>query len=128
MHNQNALKLLTTFLKFSGVYMNIFVGNLSNDVQEEDLMNLFSEFGQVKEVKIIRDMFSQQSKGFGFVEMPGLADAQKAINALNTKEVKGKKLLVNEARPKTDSRKRFNGGGGGGRSGGGSQSNNRRRY
>jgi RNA recognition motif-containing protein len=128
MHNQNALKLLTTFLKFSGVYMNIFVGNLSNDVQEEDLMNLFSEFGQVKEVKIIRDMFSQQSKGFGFVEMPGLADAQKAINALNTKEVKGKKLVVNEARPKTDSRKRFNGGGGGGRSGGGSQSNNRRRY
>lgn len=128
MHNQKALKLLTTFLKFSGVYMNIFVGNLSNDVQEEDLMNLFSEFGQVKEVKIIRDMFSQQSKGFGFVEMPGLADAQKAINALNTKEVKGKKLVVNEARPKTDSRKRFNGGGGGGRSGGGSQSNNRRRY
>lgn len=128
MHNQNALTLLTTFLKFSGVYMNIFVGNLSNDVQEEDLMNLFSEFGQVKEVKIIRDMFSQQSKGFGFVEMPGLADAQKAINALNTKEVKGKKLVVNEARPKTDSRKRFNGGGGGGRSGGGGQSNNRRRY
>ena len=110
--------------------MNIFVGNLSNDVQEEDLTNLFSEFGQVKEVKIIRDMFSQQTKGFGFVEMPGLADAQKAINALNTKEVKGKKLVVNEARPKTDSRKRFNGGGGGGgRSGGsGGGQNNRRRY
>ena len=110
--------------------MNIFVGNLSNDVQEEDLTNLFSEFGQVKEVKIIRDMFSQQTKGFGFVEMPGLADAQKAINALNTKEVKGKKLVVNEARPKTDSRKRFNGGGGGGgrSSGGGGGQNNRRRY
>ena len=112
--------------------MNIFVGNLSNDVQEEDLMNLFSEFGQVKEVKIIRDMFTQQTKGFGFVEMPGLADAQKAINGLNTKEVKGKKLVVNEDRPKTDSRKRFNGGhsgGGGGRSsGGGGGQNNRRRY
>lgn len=111
--------------------MNIFVGNLSNDVQEEDLTNLFSEFGQVKEVKIIRDMFSQQSKGFGFVEMPGLADAQKAINALNTKEVKGKKLVVNEARPKTDSRRRP-GGGGSGSGGGGrfnnSNNNNRRRY
>lgn len=110
--------------------MNIFVGNLSNDVTEEDLNNLFSEFGQVKEVKIIRDMFSQQTKGFGFVEMPGLADAQKAINGLNTKEVKGKKLVVNEARPKTDSRKRFNGGGGGRSSGGssGGGQNNRRRY
>jgi len=110
--------------------MNIFVGNLSNDVTEEDLNNLFSEFGQVKEVKIIRDMFSQQTKGFGFVEMPGLADAQKAINSLNTKEVKGKKLVVNEARPKTDSRKRFNGGGGGRSSGGssGGGQNNRRRY
>lgn len=112
--------------------MNIFVGNLTNDVTEEDLTNLFSEFGQVKEVKIIRDMFTQQTKGFGFVEMPGLADAQKAINGLNTKEVKGKKLVVNEARPKTDSRKRFNGGGGGGGrsggSGGGGGQNNRRRY
>lgn len=85
--------------------MNIFVGNLSNDVQEEDLMNLFSEFGRVREIKIIRDMLTQQSKGFGFVELPGLVDAQKAINALNTKEVKGKKLVVNEARPKTDSEK-----------------------
>lgn len=105
--------------------MNIFVGNLTNDVTEEDLTNLFSEYGQVKEVKIIRDMFTQQTKGFGFVEMPGLADAQKAINGINTKEFKGKKLVVNEARPKTDSRKRFTGGGGG-RSGGGQ--NNRRRY
>lgn len=106
--------------------MNIFVGNLTNAVSEEDLTNLFSEHGQVKEVKIIRDLFTQQTKGFGFVEMPGLADAQKAINALNTKEFKGKKLVVNEARPKTDSRKRFNGNRGGGRSGGGQ--NNRRRY
>ena len=61
--------------------------------------------------------------------MPGLADAQKAINGLNTKEVKGKKLVVNEARPKTDSRRKFSGGGGGGRSGsGGGGQNNRRRY
>ncbi len=111
--------------------MNIFVGNLSSDVQEEDLTNLFSEFGQVKEVKIIRDMFSQQSKGFGFVEMPGLADAQKAINGLNTKELKGKKLVVNEARPKTDSRRRPGGGGSSSGGGGGrfnNSNNNRRRY
>ena len=73
--------------------MNIFVGNLSNDVQEEDLTNLFSEFGQVKEVKIIRDMFSQQTKGFGFVEMKDKAAGLKAIEELNTKEVKGKKLI-----------------------------------
>jgi RNA recognition motif-containing protein len=99
--------------------MNIFVGNLSNDVGEDDLMGLFSEFGQVREVKIIRDMFSQQSKGFGFVEMPGLAEAQKAINELNTKELKGKKIVVNEARPKRDSNRRPGGGGGGNRGGGG---------
>lgn len=110
--------------------MNIFVGNLTNDVTEEDLTNLFSEFGQVKSAKIIRDMFTQQTKGFGFVEMPGLAEAQKAINDINTKEFKGKKLVVNEARPKTDTRKRFNGGhgGGGGRPGGSGGQNNRRRF
>ena len=72
-------------------------------------------------------MFTQQTKGFGFVEMPGLSEAQKAINDINTKEFKGKKLVVNEARPKTDTRKRFNGGHGGGRPGGGNQ-NNRRRF
>lgn len=115
--------------------MNIFVGNLSNDVNEDDLMGLFSEFGQVREVKVIRDLFTQQSKGFGFVEMPGLAEAQKAINELNTKEVKGKKITVNEARPKRDNNRRPGGGGGGhrggsggggGRSSGGGQ--NRRRF
>jgi len=85
--------------------MNIYVGNLSPDVAEEDLMNLFSPFGQVKEVKIIRDMFSQESKGFGFVEMPGQTDAQNAINDLNTQNLKGKNIVVNEARPRRDSRK-----------------------
>ncbi len=101
--------------------MNIFVGNLASDVTEEELNNLFSEFGQVKEVKIIRDLFSQQSKGFGFVEMPGLAEAQKAIKELNTKEVKGKKLTVNEARPRREGGGRggFRGGSGGGRRSGG---------
>ena len=92
--------------------MNIFVGNLSKDVNDDDLQNLFSEYGNVRTVKIIRDLFSGESKGFGFIEMPGQAEAQKAMAELNTVELKGKKIVVNEARPKTDRR-----GGGGGRGG-----------
>lgn len=95
--------------------MNIYVGNLSKEVSDQDLQNLFAEYGNIKSVKVIRDLFSGESKGFGFVEMPGVADAQKAINELNTKDLKGKKLVVNEARPKTDARK----GSGGGRPGNG---------
>lgn len=91
--------------------MNIFVGNLSNTVKEEDLIALFSEHGQVKEVKIIRDLFTRESKGFGFVEMPGLAEAQKAISSLNTIEVKGKKINVSEARPKRNNKRNGNRGG-----------------
>jgi RNA recognition motif-containing protein len=93
--------------------MNIYVGNLASDVTEDDLTNLFSQYGQVKEAKVIRDMFSQQSKGFGFVEMPTQSEAQKAIDELNMQNLKGKNLVVNEARPKRDNR------GGGGRRGGG---------
>ena len=96
--------------------MNIYVGNLASDVTEEDLTNLFSQYGQVKEAKIIRDMFSQDSRGFGFVEMPGQTDAQNAIKELNTQNLKGKNLVVNEARPKRDRDSR---GGGGRRPGGG---------
>lgn len=110
--------------------MNIFVGNLAQDVNEEDLTNLFSQHGQVREVKIIRDMFSQQSKGFGFIEMPGLAEAQKAIKELNTYDLKGKKLVVNEARPR-EGRRPGGGGGGrkpGGRGSGGGFNQNRRRF
>ncbi len=106
--------------------MNIFVGNLSRDVTDDELRELFANYGQVKSVKIIRDMFSQESKGFGFIEMPGLAEAQKAVTELNTKELKGKKISVNEARPRTDDRRgggggnrRSSGGGGGNRGGGG---------
>jgi RNA recognition motif-containing protein len=84
--------------------MNIFVGNLAPDVKEEDLTALFSQHGKVSSVKIIRDMFSQTSKGFGFVEMPGKAEAQKALDSLNTSELKGKRITVNEARPQRDRR------------------------
>lgn len=97
--------------------MNIFVGNLSRDVTDDDLKELFANYGQVKSAKVIRDMFSQESKGFGFVEMPGVSEAQKAMNELNTKDLKGKKLTVNEARPRNG--ERHGGGGGGNRRGGG---------
>lgn len=101
--------------------MNIYVGNLSKDVTDEDLQNMFSEFGNVRSVKIIKDLFSGESKGFGFIEMPGISEAQKAINELNTKELKGKKIVVNEARPRND--RRGGGGRGGNRGGGGGRRN-----
>ncbi len=107
--------------------MNIYVGNLSREVSDEDLMTEFSAYGKVKSVKVIRDLFSGDSKGFGFVEMVVATEAQKAIDELNTKEVKGKKLVVNEARPKTDDRRGGSGGGsrggfrGGSSSGGGNR-------
>jgi cold-inducible RNA-binding protein len=103
--------------------MNIFVGNLSKDVTEDDLQNLFSEFGSVRNVKVIKDLFSGESKGFGFLEMPGLAEAQKAMNELNTKELKGKKIAVNEARPRNEKRRPGGGGGRGGNRGGGGGGN-----
>ena len=80
--------------------MNIYVGNLAPDVQESDLDNLFSQQGKVHSVKIIQDMFSKISKGFGFVEMLVKEEAQKALDVLNSFELKGKKIVVNEARPK----------------------------
>ncbi|MCU7495661.1 MAG: RNA-binding protein [Ignavibacteria bacterium] len=107
--------------------MNIFVGNLSKDVTDRDLEQAFGEYGHVKSVKIIRDMFSGESKGFGFVEMSDTASAQKAMNELNTRDIKGKKIAVNEARPKTDDRRGGGGqrGGGNRRSGGGGFGNRR---
>lgn len=104
--------------------MKIFVGNLARPVKEDELEKLFKEHGTVMSVNIVRDMFTQESKGFGFIEMKDKAEAQKAIDALNLFEIAGKKLTVNEARPKTDSR-------GGGFRGRGGNSNNRgggRRY
>lgn len=80
--------------------MNIFVGNLAAEVTEEDLKELFSSYGNISSVKVIKDMFSGTSKGFGFVEMPGQEQAKKAISELNTQDLKGKKITVNEARPR----------------------------
>lgn len=89
--------------------MNIYVGNLSREVTDNDLNQLFSTYGALKSSKVIRDMFSQDSKGFGFVEMQNKSEGEKAISELNGKELKGKKIVVNEARPKSDNRR---GGGG----------------
>jgi RNA recognition motif-containing protein len=98
--------------------MNIYVGNLSYETTEEDLRLAFGEFGTVESVNIIKDKFSGQSKGFGFVEMPSKAEGQSAIEGLNGKENKGRTLNVNEARPRTENRGGRGGSGGGGRGGG----------
>ena len=82
--------------------MNIYVGNLSYETTEEDLRLAFGEFGAVESVNIIKDKFSGQSKGFGFVEMTSKAEGQSAIDGLNGKENKGRTLKVNEARPRTE--------------------------
>lgn len=99
--------------------MNIYVGNLSFEVTEEDLQQAFSAFGQVASASLIKDKFTGQSRGFGFVEMPNSTEAQAAIAGLNGKELKGRALNVNEARPRTEGGGRGGGGGGGRRGGGG---------
>jgi RNA recognition motif-containing protein len=92
--------------------MNIYVGNLSFDVTEGDLKELFASFGEVTEVRLIMDKFSGKSKGFGFIEMPSKEEAEKAMEGLNGKDVKGRDMTANEAKPKAD-----RGGGKGGRGG-----------
>ncbi len=79
--------------------MNIYVGNLNYNLSEDELEKAFSTYGEVASVKIIRDKYTDQSKGFGFIEMTNDADAQKAIDELNGTEVKGRELRVNQARP-----------------------------
>ena len=96
--------------------MNIYIGNLSRDVSEDDLKQAFEAFGQITTVNIIKDKFSGEPRGFGFVEMPSKAEAQAAIDGLNGKDLKGQSLNVNEARPRSEDRR------GGGRHGGGRRS------
>ena len=98
--------------------MNIYVGNLAFTVTEEDLKKQFEAFGQVATVNIIKDQYSNQSKGFGVVEMPQSSEAEAAISALNGKELNGRTLTVNQAKPRAD-RNRGGGFGGGRRGGGG---------
>jgi len=101
--------------------MNIYVGNLSWGLKDQDLANLFAPFGEVTSAKIVTDKFTQRSKGFGFVEMANDAEAQAAIAQLNGSEIEGRNLVVNESRPKQEGgggggfkKRSFGGGGGGG--------------
>lgn len=88
--------------------MNIYVGNLSWQMTDEDLRTLFEQYGSVTSAKIVKDKVSGRSKGFGFVEMPEDTEAQNALSSLYESEVMGRKIIVNEAQPKPQ------GGGGGG--------------
>ena len=92
--------------------MKIFVGNLSRNTTTDSLRLEFEKFGKVASVDIIKDKFSGESKGFAFVEMPSKAEAEAAISAMSGRDMDGKTLNVNEARPRNDDRR---GGGGGGR-------------
>lgn len=107
--------------------MNIYVSNLSFKLQDEDLKQVFTAFGEVTSAKVIRDNQSGRSRGFGFVEMSSDDDARAAIEKLNGTEVDGRTIVVNEARPRTEGgggggggfKKRGGGGGYGGGGGGG---------
>lgn len=105
--------------------MNIYVGNLSWNLKDQDLQDLFASHGEVSSAKIVLDKFTNRSKGFGFVEMTNDDEAQAAISALNGTEVDGRNIVVNESRPKPEGsggggfKKRSFGGGGGGYKGGG---------
>jgi RNA recognition motif-containing protein len=105
--------------------MNIYVGNLSFDTSEENLRQAFEPFGQISSVTIVKDKYSGQSRGFGFIEMPDRTEAKAAIENLNGKELLGRQMSVNEARPRTD---RGRSGGQGGRKGGRSGYGGRNRY
>ncbi|HVN47850.1 MAG TPA: RNA-binding protein [Bacteroidota bacterium] len=93
--------------------MRIYIGNLPRDISEDEVKQEFAAFGAVDSVTLIKDKFSGELKGFGFVELPVQAEGEAAIAGLNGKEIKGRKATVNEARPMTENR-----GGGGNRGGG----------
>ena len=90
--------------------VNIYVGNLSFEVTDEDLKDAFEAFGQVESASVIKDKFSGRSRGFGFVEMSTNSEAEAAISGLDGSDLKGRTLKINEARPRTE---RQSGGGGG---------------
>ena len=100
--------------------MNIFVGNLPREITEEDLQEAFGAYGKVASVSVIKDKFTGEPRGFGFVEMPNNNEGKAAIAGVNGKMVKGKSLNVNEARPKNETR--------GGAGAGGPQRGGRRPY
>jgi RNA recognition motif-containing protein len=110
------------FFKQISFEMNIYVSNLSFNVQDEDLNGFFAEYGAVSSAKVIKDKFTGRSRGFGFVEMPDDAAAQKAIQELDGATVEGRAIKVSEAKPREErpsngggGRRNFGGGGGGNR-------------
>lgn len=102
--------------------MNIYVGNLSREVTDDDLKGAFSAYGEVASAKVIVDKFSSESRGFGFIEMPKNSEADAAVKGLNGTELKGQRLKLSEARPRTERRR---GGVGSDRRGSGSSSSGR---
>jgi RNA recognition motif-containing protein len=126
----HTLEILSSHkLSWKEISMNIYVGNLPRQASDDELRQAFEAFGKVMSVNIIKDKFSSESRGFGFVEMPKRLEAEAAISGLNGKDFKGQTINVNEARPKADTgrggrggyrgRGRRGGGGyGGGRHGG----------
>jgi RNA recognition motif-containing protein len=99
--------------------VNIYVGNLSREVTEDELRKAFEAFGQVTTISIIKDRYSGESRGFGFVEMATKTEAQAAITGLNGTSLKERTLSVSEARPRTEGGRGGGYGGGGGGYGGG---------
>ena len=85
--------------------INIYVGNLSFDANEDQLRELFEGYGRVDSAKVISDQFTGRSRGFGFVEMSDREEGMRAIDELNSRDFKGRSLKVNEARPKNDNRR-----------------------
>jgi RNA recognition motif-containing protein len=120
-----SLSVLFRTLKFF-LTMNIYVGNLSWQMTDEDLRTMFEQYGSVTSEKIVKEKVSGRSKGFGFVEMPEDTEAQNALSSLYESEVMGRKIIVNEAQPKPQGgagggggfKKRSFGGGGSGGGGG----------
>ena len=113
--------------------MNIYVGNLSREVTEDELRKAFEAFGQVTTASIIKDRYSGESRGFGFIEMATKTEAQAAITGLNGTSLKERTLSVSEARPRTEGgreggRRPYGGGGGGGGGFGGGGGGRRGRY
>jgi RNA recognition motif-containing protein len=106
-------------LFFNFFLVNIYVGNLSWSMTNEDLAALFQQYGSVSSAKILTDKFTGRSKGFGFVEMENADEANAAISALNDSDIQGRKIVVNEAQPKPEGgggfkKRSFGGGSGGG--------------
>lgn len=103
--------------------MKIYVGNIPREVTDDDLKQAFEAYGQIESAAVIKDKFTGESRGFGFIEMPSASEASAAISGMNGKELKGRALKVNEARPREDNR-----GGGGRQFGGRKPSGGKRRF